>query len=515
MAQTTPSAGTPDSALRAVWVRDIVAGVSVAFVLIPQSLAYAVLAGVPAHHGLYASALPPLAAAAFASSPYLQTGPVALTSVLTFGALSALAPVQSADYVALAALLALVVGLTRVVLGVVRAGFLAHFMSQPVLTGFTTAAALLIIASQLPAALGVAAPDGKILVRALWALTHVKAWELTSIILSVITVALFLRGRRLHPLFPGVLVAVLIGVAYSFVVGYDGAVVGEVRAGLPPLSLELPWSALPHLIIPGVVIALVGFAEPAAIARTFAAQDHQPWSPDREFVSQGVANLASGISGGFPVGGSFSRSSVNRMAGGKTRWSGAVTGLVVLAFLPMAGVLSPLPRAILAAIVIAAVVQLIQVRSLIRLFVYSRPQALVAWGTFGVTLALAPRIEWAVLIGIGLGILLHLWRELSVEVRSHYEGTVLRLEPMGVLFFASAPGLNEALIRELAAHPRTKELIIDLTRLGRIDYTGAMALHSVGQRAERAGLTVELTGVPPQARRILTNVLGGDSSWLR
>ena len=162
----------------------------------------------------------------------------------------------------------------------------------------------------------------------------------------------------------------------------------------------------------------MGFAEPAAIARTFAAQDRQPWSSDREFVSQGVANLVSGISGGFPVGGSFSRSSVNRMAGGKTRWSGAVTGLVVLAFLPMAGVLSPLPRAILAAIVIAAVVQLIQVRSLIRLFVYSRPQALVAWGTFGVTLALAPRIEWAVLIGIGLGILLHLWRELSVEVGS-------------------------------------------------------------------------------------------------
>ncbi len=394
----------------------MIAGVSVALVLIPQSLAYAELAGLPPYFGLYAAMLPPIAAAFFASSPYLQTGPVAMTSLLTFGALAVLAPPQSPEYIALAALLAIVVGVVRTFLGGIRVGWVAYMMSQPVLTGFTAAAAILIVASQLPTALGVEARGASLLARAWWALSHLSSWEVASVVLSLLTVALVLGGRRVHPLFPGVLVAVGLGIGYSILGGYGGSVVGQVPSGLPPFSLDLPWSALPNLAIPGVVIALVGFAEPAAISRIFAAQDRKPWSPDREFVSQGVANLAAGVSGAFPVGGSFSRSSVNRLAGGKTRWSGAVTGLVVLAFLPVAGVLAPLPRAILGAIVISAVVKLIAVGRLGRLIHFSLPQALIAWTTFAATLLLAPRIERAVLLGIGLAILVHLWRELAVHV---------------------------------------------------------------------------------------------------
>ncbi|MEE8267779.1 MAG: SulP family inorganic anion transporter [Gemmatimonadales bacterium] len=490
---------------------DVVAGLSVASILIPQAVAYAALAGMPPQHGLYAAALPPLAAAFFASSRYLQAGPVAITSLLTFGALAAFAAPETTDYVALAALLAVLVGVVRVVLGLLRAGWLAYLMSQPVLTGFTTAAAILIISSQLPTALGTQPTEGSLVGRAAWSLRHVEAWEPASVMLALLTGALILGGRRLHRLFPGVLVAVVLGILFSVISGYSGAVVGQLPASLPPISANLPWGSAAALIVPAAIIALVGFAEPAAIARTFAAQDRERWNPSREFVAQGVANLASGISGGFPVGGSFSRSSINRLSGGRSRWSGAVTGTVLLLFLPFANVLSPLPRAILGAIVISAVFQLVAIPTLVRLVRSSRPQALVAWSTAGATLWLAPHIEWGVILGIGIATLVHLWRELHVEVRSHYAEGTLRLEPIGVLFFATAPGLEDALLTQLAAHPDANQLTLDLGKLGRVDYTGALAVKTVTEEAEQAGLTVVISGVPPQARRIMTEVLGAEA----
>ncbi len=449
-----------------------------------------------------------------ASSPYLQTGPVAMTSLLTLGALTAVAGPPSADYIGLAATLAIVVGLTRVILGVVGAGFVAYFMSRPVMTGFTTAAAILILSSQLPTALGVPTSELGFLEAAVWAAMHVGSWDIPSVVLTLITVGLVLGGRRLHPLFPGVGVAVVAGVGYSVITGYGGPVVGEISAGLPAFSLALDWSALPQLAIPGVVIALVGFAEPAAISRHFAAQDRRPWNPDREFVSQGVANLASGLSGGFPVGGSFSRSSINRLAGAKTRWSGAFTGIAVLAFLPVAGILASLPRAVLAAIVISAVVKLVQLRSLIRISRYSRAQAIASWSTFAATLVLAPRIDLAIIGGIGLAVLVHLWRELWLPVHVEFRDKTLHLTPSGVLFFASAPGLGHVMIQQLATHPNADHLVIHLERLGRVDFTGGLALMSVTEEAQEAGLTVRLEGTPAHSRRVLTRLFGTNSPLL-
>ncbi len=486
--------------------RDVVAGVSVALILIPQALAYAEIAGMPEVHGLYAAALPPLVAAFLASSPYLQTGPVAMTALLTFGALSTLAVPGSAEYVKLAALLALVVGAVRVGIGLVRAGVVAFLMSLPVLRGFTAGAAILIAASQLPTAVGVAPPDGKLLSRAWWTLRHVGDWDPQAVVLAAATVALLLIGRRLHPAFPAVPLAVAAGMAWSLGPGFDGPLVGPIAEGLPPLSLALPWSDLPDLVLPGLVIALVGFAEPAAIARTYAAQDRAPWSADQEFVSQGAANLAAGVSGAFPVGGSFSRSAITRLTGGRSRWSGAVTGLVVLAFLPFAGVLADLPRAVLGAVVIAAVLKLMDPRPVLEVARASRAQGAVAAVTFAATLFLAPRIERAVVIGVGLAVLVHLWRELRLRVGADVAGTTLTLRPAGVLFFGSAPSLDDTLVAELAGHPDVTRLVLNLEALGRIDYTGARALRDLAEEATQAGLEVEVTSIPTHAERILAAV---------
>jgi SulP family sulfate permease len=364
----------------------------------------------PAYRGLYAAAVPLVVQAFFVSSPYLQTGPVAITSLLTFGALSSLATPGSNHYVQLGLLLALVVGTVRIALGLLGAGVLAYLMSQPMLMGFIPAAALLIASSQLPSVLGAHLPHKwGVIHSALWALSHPGVWHLVAILLAGATLVLVLEGRRVNALFPGVLIAVGASIAYVKLAGYHGVRVGQIPAHEPPISLNLPWKDLGKLALPGAVIALVGFAEPASISRTFAAIDRERWSANREFVSQGVSNIASGVTGGFPIGGSFSRSSLNRLAGARSRWSGLVTGLCVVAFLPIASVLQPLPTAVLGAVVISAVLQLIA-RGLrpVRLWKVSRPQALVAGGTFALTLALEPHIERAVMIAVAASVATHL-----------------------------------------------------------------------------------------------------------
>lgn len=487
--------------------RDGVAGLSVAFVLIPQSLAYAQLAGLPPERGLYAAALAPIAAAVAASSPYLQTGPTAITSLLVLGTLSSLSPIGGPEYVVLAALLAILVGGWRLLLGMVRGGSLAYLMSQPVLLGFTAGASVLIIASQLPAVLGVGSASGNPLVGGWNALGGPASWSLGAIAFALAAAAVMALGKRVSPLFPAVLIASIGAIAVSALSGYDGPVVGHVPAGLPALITGLPWGEVPALLVPALVIALIGFAEPSAIARQYAAADRHYWNPNREMVSQGLANVAAGFGGGYAVGGSFSRTALNRLAGARTRASGALTGALVLAFLPVAGLLAELPTAVLGAVVITAVIPLLDIRGARQFWVYSRVQAAVAAATFGLTLALAPRLDRAVLIGIGLAIAVHLWRELHVQVPTWTEGNTLHMRPNGVLYFASAPPIEERLTRSLADHPDACRLVLHCDRLGRIDLTGALALRAVFAEAAQAGMKVELVEVAPQARRIVSRVL--------
>ena len=235
-----PLSRKPPTRLRGPFLfhpRDILAGIGVALVLIPQSLAYAELAGVPAHHGLYVAALAPMAAAFFASSPWLQTGPVALTSLLTLGALLPMADAGTAPFLALASLLALVVGGARVVIGFFRLGWMAFLLSQPVIVGFTSAAAILIIGSQIPGAFGVTPLVEGVGPQALWTLIHPSSWDPTAVGLSVVTLVLMFGSRRIHPAVPGVLMACLLGLGFSVVTGYSGPVWGR----FPLSSRSSPW----------------------------------------------------------------------------------------------------------------------------------------------------------------------------------------------------------------------------------------------------------------------------------
>ena len=488
---------------------DLLAAVTVALVVIPQSLAYAELAGVPAVSGLYTAAVAAVAGGVVGSSPYLQTGPTALTSLLTFGALAPLASAGSARFAVHAALLALIVGAVRLLLGLLRWGVVAYLMSQPVLSAFTVAAAVLIVASQVPGLLESPQGSGNPLVAAGTALAEPAGWSLGSLAVGALAIAAVLVGRRINPLFPGAVLGVLVAWGLSLSGWVSVAVVGHLPDGLPPLTTDLPWGSMSALVVPGVVIALIGFAEPASIARRYAAEDRTTWAADREFTGQGLANLAAGAFSGYPAGGSFSRSALNRMSGARTRWSGVVTGLLVLAVMPVASVLGDLPKAALAGLVIASVLPLIEVRPFVQAWRFSRPQFLVALPTFAVTLLAAPRVERGVLVGVALSLAVHLWRELRVEVQTWIVGDTLHMQPQGVLYFASAPVLEPKIMAVSAERPEVRRVVVHLDQLGRLDLTGALVLRSLVEDVQRAGATVTVEGTLPQARRLVDAVLGG------
>ena len=475
--------------------------------LIPQALAYATLAGMPPQRGIYVAIAAPIAAAFLASSPYLGTGPTAITSLLTLGSLTALATTGSAEYIGLAALLALFVGAIRIVMGLFRAGLVAYLMSQPALLGFTTGAGVVIIASQIPNILGTSTTESNPFLGAFEVLADPSEWSGAALLVSLVTALVMVFGRKVHRLFPGVLVAVVLAVIFSRLTGYDAPVVGEIGGGLPPLSLDVPWSSIWSLLVPAGVIAVIGFSEPASIARHYATVERRRWDPNRELISQGMANVAAGMFGGFPAGGSFSRSALVRDSGARTRLAGAITGLTVLALLPFMDSLSALPVAVLGATIAMAVRELINVKPFIEYRRYARLQFLVAFLTFVATIAFAPHVERGVVVGVVLAIGAHLWRELRLSVPAWTEGSTLHLAPRGVLYFASAPALERAFSRLVSEHEEAHSLVVHLDGLGRVDLTGALALRDLLQDAKSAGLEVDLADVPPQARKIVSRVV--------
>lgn len=490
---------------------DLLAGFSVALVLVPQALAYAEIAGLDPVHGLYAAVAAPIAGALVGSSPYLQTGPVAVTSLLTFGALSSLGEPFTARFALLAALLAILVGLIRFAIGLLGAGPIAYLMSQPVVVSFTSAAAVLIIASQLPTLLGTKGGSGNPVLVALRALASPSEWAWVDILLGIGAIVIMLGGRRLSGLFPSALVAVAAGTFWSWATGYDGSVVGDIPVRFE-FRTDLPWADLLQLLLPALIIAVVGFAEPSAIARRYAAEDRTYWDSNREFMGQGLANLASGVAGGYPVGGSFSRTALNRLGGARTRWSGAVTGLAVAAILPFAWLLAPLPKAVLAGLVIAAVVSLIDVSSPRLYWRWSRPQFVVGIATALGTLVLAPRVERGILLGVGTALAVHLWREVKVVVPSELEGDTLHLWPTGVLYFGSAPGVERAVSQIIAEHKELRRIVVHVERLGRVDLSGALMLRDMLSEMRGAGVEVDVSGARGHVAQVLSRVLEGEST---
>jgi SulP family sulfate permease len=632
---------------------DALAGLTVALVLVPQSMAYAQLAGLPPYYGLYAAFLPVMVAAMWGSSNQLGTGPVAVASLLTASSLAPLALAGSDQFIALAIMLALLVGIVQLALGVFKLGVIVNFLSHPVIVGFTNAAAIIIGLSQVNKLVGVPMGRSEHFINDIWGVARqVGDTHLPTLAMGAVAIAIMYVIRKKAPRLPGVLIAVALTTAASWLLHFEtnaagrvehiadvelrtlvervgdvgrrldfanqelarksveakavhkvegdmnphavtldaivvmnritvqmmdqesadlrkqlgglrvvrvgdergqtvalyregkapaevkldsavyrirgvkgndfkliggGEVVGKIPEGLPSIGLpKVSWDMLASLLSAAIVISLVGFMEAISIAKAIAAKTKQKIDPNQELIGQGLANLVGSLTQAFPVSGSFSRSAVNINAGAKTGMSSVITGaLVVLTLLFLTPLLYHLPQAVLAAIIIMAVIGLVNIGAVKHAWEANRHDGIAALVTFVATLAAAPHLDKGIMIGAGLAILLYLYRTMTPRVAilgRHADGslrdaavnnlpasdvvTAVRFD--GRLYFANVSFFEDAILEAVAANPKAPYLLVVGNGINELDASGEEVMHHLVERLRGNGVTVVFSGLKKQ-----------------
>ncbi|WP_233254920.1 SulP family inorganic anion transporter [Limnohabitans sp. T6-5] len=490
---------------------ELLAGLSVGLMVIPQGVAYATLAGMPLITGIYASLLPALLAVLFSASTRLSVGPTALTAMLVSASLNGMATPGSAQWVNLAVWLSLLSGLLQIVLGYARFGWLLNLVSAPVLMAFTQGAAVIIMTSQLPALLGLS--QG-------WAdWLHPGNWNLFSMAFGLTSLLVVLLAKRLKPAFPTVLVVVIGSAALSWMLGLEAqgvAIVGDLPQGLPQLYLPqgLAWETLKQLVLPALVITLVSFLETASSAKVDNERKGQHWDQDQDLIGQGLGKIASALSGAFPTSSSFSRSALNLYAGAQTGWATVFSVLVILlSLLFFTPVLHHVPQSVLSAIVMAAVLGLLKPKAFVRLLKINRVEGGISLLTFGITLASAPRIYWGVMTGVLLGLSHFLHTRLHpriIEVGLHPDGSLRdrhlwNLPPLAPrlyalrmdaeLDFAASSDFERAIADHLARHPDTNHVCLLAHPINGIDVTGVETFAQLHRQLANRGIKLHISGI--------------------
>lgn len=494
------------------------AALTVAVVMVPQSVAYAELAGMPLVTGLYATFLPALAAVLFSGSTRLSVGPTALTSVLVGASLAGLAQPGTAQWIMLTVWLALLSGGIQMGLGAARASWVLNLVSSPVLAGFSQGAALLIIASQIPALVGLQGP-----LSSLW---PNPGFDFMALAYGSASLLLFILAKRYLPRLPIVLLVIAAAAGLSLWTGYSshGAVIGSLPVGLPALYLPgLPeWGALGALLVPALVITLVSSLEMASSAKIESQRDGKRWNAAQDLIGQGMGKLASAFCGSFPTSTSFSRSAITLYAGARTGWATVfATGVVLLVLLFLTPTLSHVPRAVLAAVVVIAVSGLFRPHTLLRLWRIDRIEAVTALLTFAVTVLTAPRIYWGVLAGVLMGLGHFLFLRLHpriIEVGLHPDGSLRdrqlwNLTPLAPqlcalrmdaeLDFASASAFERTIAEYLAGDPDIAHICLFAHPINRIDATGVEVFGQVRALLESRGIHLHISGLKLPVERVL------------
>lgn len=519
------------------WLRgDVVAGLTVWAVLVPESLAYASIAGVSPVVGLYAAPAALLLYAVFGSSRQLIVGPMSATAALSAAAIAPYAAGGSSDFVALTAALAVCTGIIAVLAGLLRLGFLASFISEPVIKGFIVGLALTIIAGQLPKVFGVSGGSGNFFEKVWHVLAHLGDTSGWTLVVAAASLAVVLGLRRWAPALPGSFVAVVLGVVAVKAFGLDDRgvdIVGPIAGGLPTVGLpEVSFREYLELGASGLGVALVGFAEGLGAAKTYAARDGDDIDPERELIGLGAANIGAGLSSGMVVNGSLSKTAVNGDAGARSQLSGLLVAvLAVVTLLLLTSLFEDLPEPTLAAVVIAAVIELVDVSSLAGFYrlwtsrlgsIYGR----AARADFVAALAamlgvLAFDTLPGLFIGIGMSLLLLLYRASRPNVaelgrlpdEAHWLDlarapdarpapgvVVLRVE--AGLFFANADWVRAALLRA-GAREGTTTVVLDAESVPYIDLTAARMLLETRSALDRRGVRMSLARDVGQVRDVL------------
>ncbi len=521
-----------------VFSDDLIAATIVSILLVPQCLAYALLAGLPPQLGIYVSIFPLIAYAFFGSSRQLSVGPTAVISLMTAACIATL---PEEIRLVSAALLALMTGVLLLIAGLLRGGLLMSFVSRPVVSAYITGAALLIIISQLKHILGIEASGTTALdlVTSLWSnLSNTKPIALmvglsACLILYSIkrTMAFMLvkAGMRskyaklLAKLLP--IAVIFIYIAISLGLGlyrnYDLAIVGLVPGGLPPFNLPpVSFASLEMLFMPAAVIAIVAFVDSTSTAQEFAARNRTKLNTNRELLGLGASNFVAGMTGGYPINGSMSRTAVNVSAGGKTPMVNIITAaFMALTALFLTPLLKALPLAVLAALIIVACLSLLDFKNIWRTWVYSRTDGITAIATFLSVILFG--VQWGVLVGVILAMALHIRQTLHPHIAEvgrfpgteHYrdasrfivetndEVKTLRIDES--LYYANARYLEERVTELISVSPKMRDLVLMCTAVSRIDASALSSLHEVNKRLKMLGINLHFSDMQSRVKERL------------
>jgi sulfate permease, SulP family len=511
----------------AVLRADLIAGITVALVLIPQSMAYAQLAGLPPYYGLYAAFLPGAIGALFGSSKQLATGPVAVVSLLTASALIPFATIGSEAYVGLAIMMTLMVGIFQLSLGLLRLGVVVSFLSHPVIVGFTNAAALVIGLSQLSKIFGV--PMGRsehFMGDILGVVQKVGDLHLPTFAFGALAFLIMFLLKRFYPKLPNVLIAVSLAIVTSWMIGFaemGGKVVGEIPEGLPTIAMPtLDFSTMAQLIFSAIVISLVGFMEAISIAKAMAAQTKDRVDPNQELIGQGLANIIGSFGQSYPASGSFSRSAVNLSAGAKTGMSSLFTaGVVLVTLLFLTPLLYHLPQAVLAAVIMMAVIGLINFAAVKHAWRANKHDGIAAAVTFVATLGFAPHLDRGIMIGAGLAIALFLFRAMRPRVAilgCYKDGTlrdlvvhptiptddrIIMIRFDGQLFFANIGYFEDSVLAAAANKPDAKYILVIGDGINQLDASGEEVVNHLVERMYANGIIMVFSGLKKQVLDVM------------
>lgn len=512
---------------------DITASLIVTVMLIPQSLAYAMLAGLPPEIGLYASVLPLVAYALLGTSMTLAVGPVAVASLMTASALAPLAAPGSPEYIALAITLSMLSGLMLLVFGVLRLGFLAYFLSHPVISGFISGSAILITVSQIKHIFGIQASSGNVLATVHDIAIALPQANTATTLIGVSTLAFLFFARktlgrllqktgvpaptaallgRLAPML-AVILSIIAVTRLDLANTAGVSIVGTVPEGLPALQFLVPGgNDLANLWLPALLISLVGFVESVSVAQSLALKRQQKINPDRELLGLGAANIASAISGGYPVTGGFARSVVNFAAGANTPLAGVLSAvLMAVVIASLTGLFYNLPQAVLSATIIVAVTSLIDVKTIKETWHYDRADALSLLATLVGVVVLG--VDAGVILGVALSLAALVWRsshphiaivgrvpgtEHFRNIKRHTVNTLPNLLAMRVdesLFFANAALVQGKVESMVAANANIKYVLLVCPAVNQVDSTALEALTQLQSSLEAKGITFMLAEV--------------------
>ncbi len=511
---------------------DLIAAVIVTIMLIPQSLAYALLAGLPPEAGLYASIVPILLYAVFGTSRALAVGPVAVVSLMTASAIGQVAQAGTADYATAALTLAFLSGTFLMLLGLLRLGFIANFLSHPVIAGFITASGLIIAASQVGNILGIKA-EGETLTGLVWSIgTHLSSMNWITLVLGASATAfLFWVRKGLKPLLrsmgvgarladiitkAGPVAAVVATTLAVWGFGLDALgvkIVGEVPQSLPPFTLpSFNLDLIRQLAMPAVLISIIGFVESISVAQTLAAKKRQRIVSDQELIGLGAANIGAAFTGGYPVTGGFSRSVVNFDAGAETPAAGAFTAVgLAIAALFLTPLIHDLPKATLAATIIVAVLSLVDFGILKRAWSYSKADFWAVAATILLTLGFG--VEIGVSAGVGVSILLYLYKtsrphvaEVGLMPGTQHFRNVLRYDVQTApslvtlrvdesLYFANARNLEDTVYDRVLPDKAVRDVVLMCSAVNEIDLSALESLEAINARLKELNIRFHLSEV--------------------